>query len=209
MMLKNTPPFLTAFAVAVACGSGSPAAAQDRPLRTVKDGLLDEIKLYADKLPSSGRIVIRSFSATDADIVEGEKKEETKTMQADGPRMLSEHFISKLKELKSFADVSALESAAAAPSDALLVEGKFTELDPGSRAKRYFGGFGAGKSAVTIVGSVKSADGTVLATFQHRRIGTMGAFGGDSLGKLAADTKSLGEDVAKFVDAWATGKKLK
>ena len=28
--------------------------------------------------------------------------------------------------------------------DALIVEGKFTALDPGSRAKRYLVGFGAG-----------------------------------------------------------------
>ena len=185
------------------------SAAQDNPIRTVKGGLLDEIKLYAEKPPTSGRVVIRLFSATDADIVEGDKKDETKTMQADGPRMLADHFVSKLKQLKSFADVSAIDLAAPAPSDALVVEGKFTELDPGSRAKRYFAGFGAGKSAVTIVGSVKSPDGKLLATFQHRRIGVMGAMGGDSLGKLASDTKDLGEDVAKFLDAWATGKKIK
>jgi hypothetical protein len=193
---------------------GAPGTAavleQDRsPIRTVKDGALDEIKLYVDKLPTSTHAVIRQFSATDADIVKGEKKEETKTMQADGPRMLADRFVAKLKELGPFTDVSVLEPDAAPPADALVVEGKFTELDPGSRAKRYFAGFGAGKSAVTVSGSVKAADGTLLAEFEHRRVGVMGVAGGDSLGKLTSDSKSLGEDIAKFLNTWATGKKLK
>jgi hypothetical protein len=37
----------------------------------------------------------------------------------------------------------------------------------------------------------------------------MGVAGGDSLGKLTSDTKNLGEDLAKFLNTWATGKKLK
>jgi hypothetical protein len=40
-------------------------------------------------------------------------------------------------------------------------------------------------------------------------MGVMGVYGGDSLGKLASDTKSIGDDLAKFIIAWATGKKLK
>jgi hypothetical protein len=183
---------------------------QDRsPLSTVKGGILDEIALYTAKLPASIRVVMRPFSATDADIVSGEKKEATKTMQADGARMLGDRFVAKLKELGPFSDVSVVSTDATVPADALVIEGKFTELDPGSRAKRYFVGFGAGKSGVTVTGSVKTSDGTLLATFEQRRIGVMGAAGGDSLGKLAGDTKSIGEDLAKFLSAWAKDKKLK
>jgi Domain of unknown function (DUF4410) len=186
-----------------------PAVAQDRsPLRTIKEGVLDEIKLYVEKPPSPAAVVIKPFSATDADLVKGEKKEETKTMQADGPRMLADRFVSKLKEIGPYRDV-AIAADAAPPADALIVEGKFTELDPGSRAKRYFAGFGAGKSAVTVEGSIKSADGTLLATFEQRRVGVIGLAGGDSLGKLVSDAKSIGEDIAGFMSAWATGKKLK
>lgn len=177
------------------------------PVRTVKGGLLDDIKLYVDKPPPWPRVAIRPFSALDSDIVSGEKKEETKTMQADGPRMLAESFVAKLKDMGPYTEVSVLDSAAEAPADILILEGRFTELDPGSRAKRYFGGFGAGKSAVAVSGSVR-ASGATLATFEQRRVGVMGAFGGDSLGKLVSDTKAIGEDLAKFVSAWGTGKKL-
>jgi len=130
-------------------------------------------------------------------------------MQADGPRMLAERLVARLKELGPFSEVSLLDAAAAPPADALVIEGKFTELDPGSRAKRYFVGFGSGKSGTTVEGSAKDSDGSLLATFDQRRIGVMGLGGGDSLGKLASDTKSIGEDLAKFLNAWATGKPLK
>jgi uncharacterized protein DUF4410 len=204
--------FIAAVGIIVGLGASqtAPGLAQEgSPVRAVKGGILDEIKLYADKLPSSTRVVMRAFSATDADIVNGEKKEETKTMQADGPRMLAERFVAKLKELGPFTDVSVLDSGATAPAGALVVDGKFTELDPGSRAKRYFAGFGAGKSGVTVEGSVKAADGTLLATFEQRRVGVMGVAGGNSLKKLVDDTKSIGEDLAKFLSAWAKEKKLK
>ena len=185
----------------------NPVAAQDqRPVRTIEDGILDEIKLFVERLPASTRVAIRAFSASDADITEGETKDETKKMQVDGPPLLNQQFVAKLKEIGPFADVSVLEAGASA-ADVLLVEGKFIEMDPGSRAKRYVVGFGAGKSGVTVVGSVKSAD-VVLATFKQRRIGAMGAFGGNSMGKLVADTKDIAEDLAKFVSAWAKGPKL-
>jgi hypothetical protein len=70
-------------------------------------------------------------------------------------------------------------------------------------------GFGAGKSGVTVEGAVKGADGAVIATFKQRRVGVMGVAGGDSMGKLISDTKSIAEDLAKFLNAWAKGAKLK
>lgn len=183
-------------------------AAQDRkPVKTIEDGVLDELRLYVEKLPATSRVVIRPFSATDADITEGAKGEETRKMQTDAPPMLAQQFVSKLRELGPFSDVTAIAPDAAG-GDALLVDGKFIEMDPGSRAKRYFVGFGAGKSGVTVEGSVKAADGSLLATFKQRRIGTMGAFGGDSMAKLVGDTKDIGEDLAKFLSTWANGKKL-
>lgn len=183
-----------------------PASPASRPIRELKGGILDEVKLYVDR-PAATRIVIQPFSATDADIVRGEKKDETKTLQADGPRLLAERLVARLKETGAFTEVSLAQGPA--PADALLVEGRFVELDPGSRAKRYFAGFGAGKSAITVTGTVRSSDGSVLATFEQRRVGVMGAFGGDSIGKMTSDAKSIGEDIALFLSSWAAGKSLK
>jgi hypothetical protein len=75
-------------------------------VRTISGGILDSIKLYVDKPPTM-RLSVRPFSATDADIVNGEKNDVTKTMQADGPRILAERLVAKLKELGPYGDVCA------------------------------------------------------------------------------------------------------
>jgi len=183
-------------------------AQEKTPVQTVKGGVLDEIRLYVDKLPGTTRLAIRTFSATDADIT-NEKKEDTKTMQASGPPMLASRIAAKLKQLGPFTDVSELASGAEPAADSILLEGKFTELNPGSRAARYVVGFGAGHSSVGVEGSVKTTDGTLLATFKQRRLGSAGAFGGDSVGKMSEDVKNIGDDIAKFLSAWANGKKLR
>jgi hypothetical protein len=183
--------------------------AQGSPVQTVKDGLVDEVKLYVAKLPETKTVVMRPFSATDADIKEGEKKDDTKKMQPIAGRTLGDEFVTQLKKLGPFTEVSLLADDATPPADAIVVEGKFTEMDPGSAAKRAFIGYGAGKSGVKVEGSVKKSDGTLLATFNQRRVGVMGGGYKDSMGKLMADTIAIGEDIAKLLNAWGTGKKLK
>jgi hypothetical protein len=58
------------------------------------------------------------------------------------------------------------------------------------------------------MGSVKDSAGRTLATFEQRRIGAVGLGGGDSLGKLMSDSRSIGEDIAKFLALWARGESL-
>jgi hypothetical protein len=129
-------------------------------------------------------------------------------MQNEGPRVLSERFVATLDKSGPFKSVRVLKSDEAVPDGALIVEGKFVTLDPGSRTKRYLAGFGAGKSSVKVAGSVKDTTGKTLATFEQRRIGAMGMGGGDSLGKLMSDSRSIGEDLAKFLAKWAKGESL-
>ena len=70
-------------------------------------------------------------------------------------------------------------------------------------------GFGAGKSTVSVSGTVTNEAGLVIATFAQTRYGAMGFGGGDSLGKLLADSKDIGADIAQFLSDWAKGKSLK
>jgi hypothetical protein len=199
---------LTIAAACVAASRPITVLAQGSPVQTIKGGLLDEIKLFVAKPPATKVVVMRPFSATDADLSEGDKKEETKKMQPIAPGLLADEFVAKVKTMGPFTEAAVL-TGDVTPPDAIVVEGKFREMDPGSRAKRYFVGYGAGKSGVMVEGTVKSFDGTVLATFQQRRVGVMGLAGGDSMEKMKADTNAIGEDIAKFLSAWATGKKLK
>jgi hypothetical protein len=190
------------------------AAAAQSPVRTIEDGALDKIELFVAKLERPTLAVIVPFDATGAELGTGAKdgkesrQQEAQTMQNEGPRVLSERFVATLTKLGAFQSVRALTADEARPDGAIVVEGKFVTIDPGSRTKRYFAGFGAGKSSVKVAGSVKDANGVVLATFEQRRIGTMGMGGGDSLGKLMSDSRSIGDDIAKFLAKWARGEKL-
>jgi Domain of unknown function (DUF4410) len=205
-----------ALAVVAAAGLAAVAGAQS-PVRTIEDGALDKIELFVASLekPADLTVVIKPFDASGAELGTGGKdgkearQQEAKTMQNEGPRVLAERLAATLSESKSFKTVQVAKADEAAPPGGVVIEGKFLTLDPGSRAKRYFAGFGAGKSSVEVTGSVKDASGKTLATFSQRRIGAMGMGGGDSLGKLMSDSKDIGEDIGKFLTKWAAGGDLK
>ena len=186
------------------------------PLKTIEDGALDSILLFVAALEQGPNltVVIKPFDASASDLGTGSKdgkdsrQQEAKTMQNEGPRVLAEQFVSTLEKSGPFKAARVLKTDEAAPDGALVVEGRFVTLDPGSRTKRYFAGFGAGKSSVKVVGAVKDSSGRTFATFEQRRIGSMGMAGGDSLGKLMSDSRSIGEDIARFLAKWARGESL-
>jgi hypothetical protein len=191
------------------------SGAAQPPVKTIDDGVLDRIQLFVPKLERTDVVVVMtSFDASAADLGTGGKggkdarQQEAQTMQNEGPRVLGERFVATLEKLGPFKSVRVLKADDPKPENAIIVEGKFVTLDPGSRAKRYFAGFGAGKSSVKVAGAVKDSTGQTLATFEQRRIGAMGMGGGDSLGKLMSDSRSIGEDIAKFLAKWARGEDL-
>jgi hypothetical protein len=191
------------------------ALAQSEP-KVIKGGKLDEIKLHAATLPSGTEIpvMIRRFSSEGADLGtgaegKGTRSEEAAKIQKEGPDLLATEFVARLLKLGPYTKVTILDEGTAIPPEAIVVEGKFLKIDPGSRAARYFVGFGAGKSTVSVEGVVKDGTGKTLAEFSQRRFGSMGIGGGDSLAKLTSDSKSIGKDIAEFLGAWARGKSLK
>jgi len=206
--LSSIAVLLSAFCVQTAAGQA--------PVKTIEDGVLDKIQLFvASPGPKDTlTVVIKPFAASAADLGTGgtdgkdARQQEAKTMQNEGPRVLAEHFVTALGKSGAVKSVRAVASSDAVPDGALVVEGSFVTLDLGSRAKRYFAGFGAGKSSVKVTGTVKDAGGRTLAIFEQRRVGTMGMGGGDSLGKLMTDSGNIGEDIAKFLARWVRGEKL-
>jgi hypothetical protein len=195
--------------------AGAAASAQ-KPLKVIDGGALDKIELFVSSLDrdSYSAVVMKPFDGSEANRGTGEqggkeaRQQEAQTMVNEGPRVLGERFVATLEKSGPFKAVRMLKADEAVPEAALIVEGKFVTIDPGSRAKRYFAGFGAGKSSVKVTGTVKDASGRTLATFEQRRIGTMGVGGGDSLGKLMSDARSIGDDIAKFLNKWARGDDL-
>lgn len=180
------------------------------PPTEIEGGILDWIELHGDA-PTDGPIVIELFDADQADLGTGaiggkpKRVEIAKMMQQDGPRLLAESLAKELKD-QGFTDVR-VGSSADALEGAIVIRGRFTILDPGSKAKRYWANFGAGKGRVEVVGSVE-VSGKLLAKFRQKRITVMGVAGGNYKKKMTSDCKSIGEDIAVFLYRWSEGLKL-
>ena len=82
----------------------------------------------------------------------------------------------------------------------LLLRGKVTEIDPGSRAARYWIGFGAGRAWVTISGEIVDAKtDKVLLSFEQRRLAVIGVFGGAYDGMLTDCVVEIGRDIGHML----------
>src|SRR5688572_25530746 len=76
------------------------------PVKSIEDGALDHIQLFVAALEEgpSLTVVIKPFDGTVADLGTGSKdgkdvrQEEAKTMQNEGPRVLSERFVATLEK---------------------------------------------------------------------------------------------------------------
>ncbi|HEX6177903.1 MAG TPA: DUF4410 domain-containing protein, partial [Thermoanaerobaculia bacterium] len=88
-------------------------------------------------------------------------------------------------------------------ADTLLVRTKIEVMDPGSRAKRYFGGFGAGAARVKLSGEIVDAKSkAVLVRFTQERRSGFGVAGGSYEALLNRNLRAIGEDVANILKAF-------
>lgn len=82
----------------------------------------------------------------------------------------------------------------------LIVRGKVLEMDLGSKAARYFAGFGAGAARAKITGEIVDAKTkAVLVTFTQERRSGVGMMGGDYVNLMKRNMRALGEDVANIL----------
>jgi hypothetical protein len=108
------------------------------------------------------------------------------------------------QELKATAKVEQ-HSKAPKASRTLIVRGTVEEIDPGSRAARYWAGFGAGGAVTKITGEiVDAATGAVLIQFEQSRRsgGTMKFAGGKDTQVMRDSIHAIGEDVAHMLDTF-------
>ncbi|MBA8886537.1 hypothetical protein FHW12_000728 [Dokdonella fugitiva] len=95
-----------------------------------------------------------------------------------------------------------VDVAEAAPADAhvLRLRGEVLLLDPGSRAKRYWGGFGAGAVRVEVrCELVDAASGEVLLAFTQQRRSGFGGFGGDYEELMTRTIRQIGGDATNLL----------
>ena len=85
----------------------------------------------------------------------------------------------------------------------LIVRGKVVEMDPGSKAARYWAGFGAGAARAKIEGEIVDAKTKqVLARFTQERRSGVGMMGGGYQELMQRNLNAIGEDVAKLLSAF-------
>ncbi|HKO58811.1 MAG TPA: DUF4410 domain-containing protein [Thermoanaerobaculia bacterium] len=82
----------------------------------------------------------------------------------------------------------------------LLIRGKVTVMDPGSRAARYWAGFGAGAARTEIEAEViDAATGETLLRFTQQRRSGVGVYGGDYQELMKRNLNAIGEDVGAML----------
>ena len=179
--------------------------------RRIKKSPLDRVTLYEPSISKGAPIRIREFSTDNADLGTGAKENKPKyqemarEMKENAPKILLRSTIVGLLQ-ERFSDVKAAAEGAEIPDAALVIEGEFTKLNPGSKGKRLVIGFGAGKSQVCVSGKVvRGVQGDVLMEFDHCRK-AIGMFGGDSEAQMSKDSRGTGSHFAEFMGKWAEGK---
>jgi len=102
-----------------------------------------------------------------------------------------------IEGLREHVKVSVVGGEGAKDDGTLILRGKVTQMDPGSRAARYWAGFGAGAARTEIQCEiVDAASGEVLVRFKQERRSGFGMGGGSYESVLTRNLKQLGEDVA-------------
>jgi hypothetical protein len=92
--------------------------------------------------------------------------------------------------------VARQEGDAPAGEGTLLVRGRVLQMDPGSRAARYWAGFGAGAARTQLEGEVvDAASGRVLFRFTQERRSGVGVGGGSYVELLNRNLRAIGEDL--------------
>ncbi|MGA7616229.1 MAG: DUF4410 domain-containing protein [Thermoanaerobaculia bacterium] len=85
----------------------------------------------------------------------------------------------------------------------IVIRGKIETMDPGSKAARYWAGFGAGAARTRIVGeAIDASSGKVLFHFTQERRSGVGMMGGDYVGLMDRNLSAIGKDVAGVLKAF-------
>jgi hypothetical protein len=152
--------------------------------------------------------IVKTFHASDYSKVVVQPLDTSSTPKAEEPDMVervakvaanaTEPFLAGVK--KGFPEATIAKSAGAAGT--LIVRGKVTVLDPGSRAKRMFVGYGAGAARTAIDGEIVDAkSGEVLIRFTQERRSGIERFGrGSSYEEIMnRNLTAIGEDAANII----------
>lgn len=214
--LKLLGLFLVVSGVGCAATPASARKAMPKPFPSHVErwhgGRLTEVEFVTDfRLPPGGRVQIAGFDTaltplppTDDNTREPAEKAKGQFSEtvAEGIRKTTKTYV----PVDTVASGSSSFSSApygAAKADTLIVRGRVLQLDPGSRAARYWVGFGVGASRVAIEGELVDAKTSrTVARFRHSHGTGGGMFGGDYDQILRSDALTIGQDLGVLLLAY-------
>jgi len=173
--------------------------ADENPLP--KPDVLSEEEIMTSKHLSTYDIIIINDLKTDGAEYSNVDDEERPKIDAMKPLLVNTVSESLDMELKTRKLFKAILRNTEPKGNAVIFEGAFTEFNAGSRATRFFVGFGAGKTYLKVkCRLIDAATGKVLAVFEDRETGFKGVASMDNFADLFPhQAKSIGENIANFI----------
>jgi len=153
------------------------------------------------KLADYNRIVVTQLDAGDVGLPSEDDNTYTAVKQVLGDTATP--LVEGMREAEGKKLPAEVGAADASAAGTLLLRGKVLEMDPGSRAARYWGGFGAGSARTKISGEVvDAASGKVLLRFTQERRSGVGVGGGGYPQLMNRNLRKIGEDVVLILQAF-------
>ena len=153
---------------------------------------LDRVEIVETfDLSTYQRLVVEDFATDGVALPEADDNthEPVKEVLADVESPLVEGLEEALERLE-------VEAGSGGGAGTLLLRGRVLEMDPGSRAARYWAGFGAGAARTKLEGEiVDAASGRVLLRFTQERRSGVGMGGGKYVNLLQRNLRAIGEDL--------------
>ena len=203
-MRHRIRPIVALALAALVLGLAAPALAKKKGKSSTAPGKYQDWKGDIDQLEivetfqRSGyqKIAVSGFDTSNTPLPEADDNtyEPVKTVLADPVTAFAEG----LRE-----EVGMTVESGEGGGGALVISGTVEEMDPGSRAKRYWGGFGAGSARAVLAIEVKDGGSgkTLLKIHQERRSG-VGVGGGEYVNLMNRNLRAIGKDVALVLNAF-------
>jgi len=163
---------------------------------------IDEVKINQTfKVGDYDKIIVEPFDTSNTPLPD--QKEKWYGTEKSALAASTEWFMEAFpKELKAKATVEE-SSSPKKTAKTLIIKGTVDSMDPGSRAGRYFGGFGAGSASSKVSFDIIDAkSGKVLAhvTQARRSGGTWKGGGGSDLEVMRDSIHAISQDMAHVLD---------
>lgn len=199
--------WMTFASVLLLLSLAAPAAARGKGASTAPgkytdwNGEIDELEVVqAFKAADYDRVVVEPFDTSSTPLPEPD--DNTYAPAKNVLAHAAEPFVEGLKGEYSAKPVELQEKAKKEPK-ALIIRAKVVEMDPGSKAARYWAGFGAGAARTQITGEVvDAATGQTLLRFTQERRSGVGTMGGDYEKLMNRNLRTIGEDLAGVLKAF-------